>query len=84
MKLSYFPGCTLKNKAKDLDTYARKSALALGVELEEIETLSSAVRTDVHPEANIIFGLRTDDMMGDDLQAMIIATTFEESTKRIQ
>ncbi len=37
MKLSYFPGCTLKNKAKDLDTYARKSALALGVELEEIE-----------------------------------------------
>lgn len=37
MKLSYFPGCTLKNKAVDLDTYARKSALALGIELEEIE-----------------------------------------------
>ena len=37
MKVSYFPGCTLKNKAKDLDNYARKSALALGVELEEIE-----------------------------------------------
>ncbi len=37
MKLSYFPGCTLKNKAKDLDEYARKSALALGVTLEEIE-----------------------------------------------
>ena len=37
MKVSYFPGCTLKNKAKDLDDYARKSALALGVELEEIE-----------------------------------------------
>lgn len=37
MKLSYFPGCTLKNKAIDLDIYARKSALALGVELEEIE-----------------------------------------------
>lgn len=54
------------------------------VELEEIETLSSAVRTDVHPEANIIFGLRTDDMMGDDLQAMIIATTFEENTKQIR
>ena len=27
----------IKNKAKDLDDYARKSALALGVELEEIE-----------------------------------------------
>lgn len=37
MKVSYFPGCTLKNKAKDLDEYARKSALALGVTLEEIE-----------------------------------------------
>ncbi|MBR5900106.1 MAG: CoB--CoM heterodisulfide reductase iron-sulfur subunit B family protein [Clostridia bacterium] len=37
MKFSYYPGCTLKNKAKDLDEYARKSALALGVELEEIE-----------------------------------------------
>ena len=37
MKLSYFPGCTLKNKAVDLDNYARKSALALGIELEEIE-----------------------------------------------
>ncbi len=37
MKLSYFPGCTLKNKAKDLDLYARKSAEVLGVTLEEIE-----------------------------------------------
>ncbi|MBO5798398.1 MAG: CoB--CoM heterodisulfide reductase iron-sulfur subunit B family protein [Clostridia bacterium] len=32
-----FPGCTLKNKAKDLDVYARRSAEALGVTLEEIE-----------------------------------------------
>ncbi len=37
MTLSYFPGCTLKNKAKDLDEYARKSAEALGITLEEIE-----------------------------------------------
>ena len=37
MKMSYFPGCTLKNKAKDLDIYARKSAEVLGVTLEEIE-----------------------------------------------
>lgn len=33
---SYFPGCTLKNKAKDLDAYARASAEALGFTLEEI------------------------------------------------
>ncbi len=37
MKVSYFPGCTLKTKAKDLDLYARKSAEKLGVELCETE-----------------------------------------------
>lgn len=37
MNFSYFPGCTLKNKAKDLDVYARKSAEALGITLEEVE-----------------------------------------------
>ena len=37
MKVSYFPGCTLKNKARDLDAYAYRSCEALGVTLEEIE-----------------------------------------------
>ena len=37
MKIAYYPGCTLKNKAKDLDRYARESAAALGIELSEIE-----------------------------------------------
>lgn len=37
MKVSYFPGCTLKNKAGELDEYARKAAEALGVTLEEID-----------------------------------------------
>lgn len=36
MTFSYFPGCTLKTKAKDLDIYARKSAEALGFTLEEL------------------------------------------------
>ena len=38
MKYSYFPGCTLKNKAKDLDRYARASAEALDFALEELDT----------------------------------------------
>lgn len=37
MVYSYYPGCTLKTKAKQLDAYARASAEALGIELEEIE-----------------------------------------------
>lgn len=36
MKYSYYPGCTLRTKAKELDAYARVSAKALGFELEEI------------------------------------------------
>ena len=36
MIYSYFPGCTLKNKARDLDEYARRSAEVLGIELAEI------------------------------------------------
>ena len=37
MVYSYYPGCTLKSKATELDRYARASASALGFELEEIE-----------------------------------------------
>ncbi len=36
MKYSYYPGCTLKTKAKELDKYGRDSAEALGIELCEI------------------------------------------------
>ena len=35
MKYSYYPGCTLRNKAKDLDRYARACAEVLGFTLEE-------------------------------------------------
>lgn len=37
MKYSYYPGCTLKTKAKELDKYARASAEALGIELCELD-----------------------------------------------
>ena len=37
MKVSYYPGCTLKNKARDLDLYARKCAQVFGIDLEEQE-----------------------------------------------
>lgn len=36
MIYSYYPGCTLKTKAKELDRYARSSAQALGIELSEL------------------------------------------------
>ena len=37
MKYSYYPGCTLRNKAKDLDRYARDCAEVLGFQLEELK-----------------------------------------------
>ncbi len=37
MNVSYFPGCTLKTKARELDLSARKCAELLGVTLEEPE-----------------------------------------------
>lgn len=36
MVLNYYPGCTLKNQAADLDRYARVSAEALGITLAEL------------------------------------------------
>ena len=36
MIYSYYPGCTLKDRAKEMDKYARASAAALGIELREI------------------------------------------------
>ena len=40
MKYSYYPGCTLRTKARELDKYARESAKVLGFELEEVEELA--------------------------------------------
>jgi len=37
MAYLYYPGCTLKTKAKELDVYARKSMEALGIEVSEPE-----------------------------------------------
>ncbi len=37
MIYSYYPGCTLKTKAKELDMYARRSLEALGIQFEELD-----------------------------------------------
>ncbi len=37
MNYSYYPCCTLRTKASELDKYARESAKVLGFELEEVE-----------------------------------------------
>ena len=53
MTYSYFPGCTLKNKAKDLDHYARISAVALGFTLDELPAWQSC-GGDIQTDDNIV------------------------------
>ena len=36
MKIPYYPGCTLHERARDFDVSAKECARALGVELEEL------------------------------------------------
>lgn len=73
MKMSYFPGCTLKNKATALDIYARKSAEALGVTLEEIEEwqccggMFTASRDEVATKLSSVRVLRAAQEKGQDL-----------------
>lgn len=54
-----------------------------GVGLDEVEIISEAVRSAVHPDANIIIGMRLDEKMGDDLQALIIATAIDSAKESI-
>lgn len=37
MEICYYPGCTLRTQAKELDDSARKAMAALGVTMKEIE-----------------------------------------------
>ena len=38
MIYSYYPGCTLKDRAKQLDVNARSALKAMGIELKELDT----------------------------------------------
>ena len=47
MKVSYYPGCTLKNNAKNFEDSAVSSLTRLGVEIEELDMLFSSKVTRV-------------------------------------
>lgn len=54
MKLSYFPGCTLKNHAKNFEDSALCSLKNLGVEVEELKRWNCC---------GTVFSLSTDDLI---------------------
>lgn len=79
MKYSYYPGCTLKTKAKDLDKYARISAEALGIELEELDEWQCCGgvypigRNDVATKLSSVRALNQSKELGQDLVTMCSA-----------
>lgn len=54
MKISYYPGCTLKYKAKNLETAALASLDALGIEVEEMDRWNCC---------GAVFSLANDDLI---------------------
>lgn len=69
MKAPYFPGCTLYNKAKGLDSSTRTSLAALGVELVELPQWTCC---------GTVFPLAQDNYMGMVAAARILADAAEE------
>ena len=46
------------------------------ISLNDVDTVSSIIKQNAHPEANIIFGFAYDDNMHDELSISIVATDF--------
>ena len=49
-----------------------------GNELQEANTAAELIQRSVDPEANIIFGVVTDETLGDEITITVIATGFEK------
>lgn len=79
MTYSYYPGCTLKNKATDLDKYARLSAEALGITLEELAEWQCCGgvypigKNDIAPKLSSVRALNQAKELGQDLVTMCSA-----------
>ncbi|MBT6613149.1 MAG: heterodisulfide reductase, subunit B, partial [Deltaproteobacteria bacterium] len=54
MKVSYYPGCTLKSKAKNFEVAAIKSMERLGVEMVELDRWNCC---------GAVFSLADDDLI---------------------
>lgn len=50
--------------------------------LFEVNQAASIVRETAHPDANVIFGAVIDENMGDRIRITVIATGFDQHTKR--
>lgn len=73
MKIPYYPGCTLHERARDFDASARECAKALGIELEELPIwtccgavfplVTDNVMDVLAPVRNLEYASRLDDKL---------------------
>ena len=79
MTYSYYPGCTLKTKAKELDKYARLSAEALGVTLNELDAWQccggtyNAASNEIANKLSSVRALYAAEKRGEDLVTLCSA-----------
>ena len=69
MRLAYYPGCTLREKARGFDASAREAMQVLGVELVELTKWNCC---------GAVFPLTVDDLMGLTGTARVLADAREE------
>jgi len=74
MKYTYYPGCTLSTKAKNLDNSARKTATFLGIELKELSQWTCC---------GTVFPLITDNLMPLIAPARILANAEKQGNKLV-
>ncbi|MHB1041340.1 MAG: CoB--CoM heterodisulfide reductase iron-sulfur subunit B family protein [Eubacteriales bacterium] len=72
--MTYFPGCTLYNKARGLDSSTRAALAALDIELNELPEWTCC---------GTVFPLAQDNYMGMVAAARILASAAEEEGRRL-
>ena len=72
MKISYYPGCTLHTKARNLGELAKASARLLEIELKELENWTCC---------QAAFPLVTDNIMGLISPSRILINAEKEGTR---
>lgn len=79
MNYSYYPGCTLKTKAKELDRYARSAAEALGITLNELPEWQccggayTAANNEIATKLSAVRALMAAEEKGEDLVTLCSA-----------
>ena len=82
MKLAYYPGCTLRTKAKDLDRYAKLSAMALGFELCEVPNwqccggVYTTSRDEIATKLSSVRALKAAKEMGSDSLVTVCSACY--------